>query len=115
MLNWFKKYLLNKNKDFTFYKNYYDVFNKLIFFDYNKMLFTGDEKDILDINKPSMFWWNDPIEIIKRYTKRKNCIPFKNKEVLTKIQTAIGNGRVKITHFFARSEAIFYAAPPASI
>jgi hypothetical protein len=29
-----------------------------------------------------MFWWNDPIEIIKRYTKRKNRIPFKNMEEL---------------------------------
>jgi hypothetical protein len=80
MLDRLKQYISQNDKDYIFYKNFYDIFIELIYFDYPKMLFTGSDNDILDLNKASMFCRNDPIEIIVRYTRTSNMKPLSHVE-----------------------------------
>ena len=72
MLKRFKQKIIQNDKNYSLHKIVFDIENKLQNFNYNRMKFTGSEKDILDFSKPSMFYWNDPVECIVHYTNRRN-------------------------------------------
>jgi hypothetical protein len=75
-----KQHIINNDSRYLYYKKFNVVFNKFLSFEYKKMIFTGSEEDVLDFSNQSMFYRNDPIEIIMAHTKRKNCKPLSTKE-----------------------------------
>ncbi len=82
MINRLRQYFIRNDENCKFYKKQYEIFDELMNFNYSKMLFTGSSDDILDLNKTSMFLWNDPIEIIVRHTRILNCKPLSNAEIM---------------------------------
>jgi hypothetical protein len=73
---------IKKDEGYLYLNNYYNVFNNLINFDFKKMTYTGSEEDILDFSKESMFWTNDPIEILIKYTNKNGINSLNDKEKL---------------------------------
>lgn len=86
MLKRLKQYFIQKDNDYIFYKRFHDIIDELFYFDYEQMKFTGSNTDVLDFSKSSMFWWNDPIEIITN-TREKNCKLLSDEERVLLVNT----------------------------
>jgi len=95
MLEQISKYFIKNNANYIFYENYHYIMNKLLSFEYQKMKFEDSNNCILNLNDQSMYWWNDHIECIVKYTKRKSCKPLTNKEKLLLENTS---NIVEMTH-----------------
>jgi len=80
MLNRNKHHLISNDDKYIFHNKFNDIIHSIKHFNYVKMKYTGSDEDILDFGKPSMFWSNDPVEIIIRHTKKRDCKPLNDKE-----------------------------------